>query len=493
MASGSNRFLQYTKQQAPKEAPAGAVYHRLRTTGGSGIMNNRTNLTSDEIRDDRQIIVSRLGQNQPDVMVPFELSFDSFDELLQGAIGGQWMGGQTIAVNASVDTGGIFTLTTGEWADYPISVGDYVIVNGTANTDIVGVVGVIGEDATANELTVYEVGTTDPITTTTETVDFTFITGHYAEIIDTSANTITVVGTELTITRATGTWEDVGVELGDKLWFDGFSEATNNGWKKVGAVDGAELTIVESELADETLSTGDLTVATSTGFITVGTVLDYFAFEEGFTDVVSGDDIDGEAVTDGVFHYILGAYVNTFSMSVQPDAIVTGELDFQGLIYSGFKNESIAPSVETSNINEVFDSFTGDLYIPNAPAMTGVVTGLDFTLDNGLIRRYALMDKDAISIGDGRSNVTGTLNAYFENADISNLFEQETEFVLAIRTEDLDGNSYLFGWPRVKLTSDGRDVTENDVTQNVGFQALGGLAADKKKTMYVLRQPAIAE
>lgn len=488
MATGSNRFLQYVKQDTPRELPSPANFTRLRNTGGSGIANNRTSLSSNEIRSDRQIIESRLGQNQPDVTIPIELSFDSYDDLIQGALGGAWIGGQTITANMSSTVGGVFTLTSGVWADYQIAVGDYVLINGTTNTDIVGEVGVIN----GADLTVYEIGTTTPITTANETVDVTFVTGHYAEEIDTSANTLTVAATGQTITRASGSWITLSVEVGDRIHFQGFSTGANNGWLKVSAVTATELTIEGASLADETISTGTVTLITNTGFITVGTDLNSFAIEEGFTDIDSGTDIDGESVTAGVFHNILGCYIASWNLNIQPDSMLTGEFGMQGLIYSGFKNATVADGVANSNVNNVLDSFTGSLRIPSAPDMQSVITGLNFTLDNGLIRRYALMDKDAISIGDGRSNVTGTLNAYFENADVSNLFENETDLEASIRTEDLDGNSYTFGWPMIKLTSDSRDVTENDVTETLNFQALGGLASDKKKTMYVLRQPVVA-
>ena len=493
MASGSNRYIQYTKQDSPKVLPTPNVFKRLRTTGGSGLMNNRTNITSDEIRDDRQIIVSRLGQNQPDVTIPYELSYNSFEELFQGAFGSSWVGGETLTVTADITVGGLLTLSAGEWADYAIQEGDFVLLNSAGNTDVLGYVGLIGEDLTADELTLYVVGTeSTPVTTTAETgSEFTLVTGHYADVIDNTAVTLTVDADAGSITASASYWLELGVEPGDKVWFGGFTEVANNGWKKVISATDTVLTFDEI-LADETKDSGNTEITTSTGFITVGKNLDYFAFEEGFTDITSGNDIDGQATPDGVFHNCLGAYVASMSMNVQPDAIITGDFAFQALTYSGFKNATVATAIQESNINEVFDSFTGDLFIPSAPGMQTVITGLNFTLDNGLIRRYALMDKDAISIGDGRANVSGTLNAYFENADVSNLFEQEQEFAMAIRTEDLHGNSYTFGFPRCKLTNDGRDVSENDVTQNVGFQSLGGLASEKKKTFYMLRQPRLA-
>jgi len=492
MATGSNRFLQYVKQQdSPRQLPTSAKFVRLRNTGGGGIANNRTNITSNEIRDDRQIIESRLGQNQPDISVPFELSFDSFDELISGALGRKWHGGYTIIAEAEVTTGGVFTLQSGAWADHPISVGDYVLINGTANTNLVGEVGVIGGSGGA-DMTVYNIGTTTGMTTSTETVTFYFITGHYAEEIDTSAIGLTVAATGQTITRASGSWIDLGVEIGDKIHFQGFSTPANNGWVEVETVTATVITVRDGALADETISTGTVQLITSSGFVTVGNDLGFYAIEEGFTDIDSGKDIDGDDVNAGVFHHILGNYIGSWNLSIQPDSVLTGEFSFQGLVYSGFQSATSADEVQESNTNNVFDSFTGNLIIPNAPEIQSVITGLDFTLDNGLNRRYALMDKNAISIGDGRSSVSGSLNAYFENADLSNIFEKEVEIQASVRTEDLSGNSYTFGWPKMKLSGDTRDISESDVTQSLNFQALGGTASDKKKTMYVLRQPKVA-
>jgi len=500
MSTGSNRYIQYVKQSSPKVLPSPANFTKLRTTGGSGLMNNRTNITSNEIRDDRQIIVSRLGQNQPDTTIPFELSYESFDDFMQGALGGEWVGGQNLTANATMDIAGVITLATGEWADYAIAVGDFVLLNATGNTNVIAKVGAIGTGLTADELTLVDVDD-DPLGTAdvADAEDFSLITGHYAAKTGTDlalAGTIAVVASTFTMTQTTTgtTFGDLGVEVGDKVFFAGFSEENNNGWHKVTAIDttGKILTLGDSTLTDESAPAADVSLVTSTGFITVGKNLDFYAVEEGFTDVTSGTDINGGSVTEGVYHHSLGNYVSSMNMSVQPDSIITGEFAFQALTYSGFVNASVASAVQESNINQVLDSFTGNLLIPDAPDMQGVVTGLDFTLDNGLNRRYALMDKDAISIGDGRSTVTGSLNAYFENADVSNLFENETEFVLSLRSEDLDGNSYTFGWPRVKLNSDSRDVTENDVTSSFGFAALGGLASEKKKTMYILKQPVIA-
>lgn len=63
---------------------------RIRNTGGSGINVNRTEMQSQELRDDRQIEDMRLGNRRPELSIPFELSYEAFDDLLAAALWGDW-------------------------------------------------------------------------------------------------------------------------------------------------------------------------------------------------------------------------------------------------------------------------------------------------------------------------------------------------------------------------------------------------------------------
>ena len=158
-----------------------------------------------------------------------------------------------------------------------------------------------------------------------------------------------------------------------------------------------------------------------------------------------------------------------------------------GVTYSGFSATTATNSLTDGNTNDVFDSYTGTLSIPGVDDC--VITGFDFSLENNLNVRYALLQKDACSIGEGRINVTGTLNAYFPDSTLSKIYNAETELNVAMYFEDLDGNGYTFGFPKVKFTTDAIDVAENDVTESIGFTALGGDAT--YTTMYVIKHPKV--
>ena len=402
MAEGSQRFLAYATEVLAGTASTSTL-QKLRNTGGSGIANERTSITSNEIRSDRAITVSRLGNNQPNLNIPMEFSYESYEDFMAAALGHSttWA---AVAYSTAITTTGITV---------------------TSATD----------------------------------------------------GTITSDGGE--------SWVANGVRVGDMVTFTGF--VTNNVTSEVTRISGPTdniLTLGNATLIAETsVANVKCNQATAITDITCGAIDTAFTVEEGFTDL-----------TVKQYQYILGSYVSSWNMSIQPDAVVTGGFDFQAMVYGALSGveldsgDNTDGTTDITNVNNIFDSYTGVMYIEGLTE-TCIVTGLDFTLDNALNRRYSLMDKDACSVGQGRTNVTGTINAFFDSSTLSDLFNDEETFKMSIRLEDLDGNSYVIGFPAVKITSDGKDVSENDVTQTLNFQALGTDTTDT--TMYVRKQAVV--
>jgi hypothetical protein len=473
MANGSERYIAYAKEAVEKTAPTGA-YTKLRTTGGSGIANERTSVTSNEIRDDRQITISRLGNNQPNVAIPFEFSWESFDSIMEGALGGTWIGDyeltETVTISAAADT--IILEDNSSWAEKGVAVGDYIVIRNSDSDDGVYIVDAFSTTTgTDDTITVLEAdGATSPTFTGSTTDEVNVDGGAYGGRIDTTGNTLTVSATNKTVTAASTAFS--AVRVGDVIYFAGFTNGGNNGYKRVTTATDTVLTFADDTFTNETATTVDVDYAQHVAMLTVGTDLATYTIEEGFTDVSE-------------YHYSAGCKVASMSMSLQPDSVITGDVSFQGQTYSEFSATPVSGSTVSASSSEVFDSYTGSLYFGSD--MQCVITGMDFTLDNGLNRRYALMQKDACGIGEGRSNVSGTVNAYFPDSTLADKFSNEEVFDVRIQLEDLNNNSYTFGWPRLKFNSDSRDVTENDVTESLGFMALGGDAT--LTNMYVRKQP----
>lgn len=475
MASGSERYIAYAKETVEKTAPTGA-YQKLRTTGGSGIANERTSVTSNEIRDDRQITISRLGNNQPNIAIPFEFSWESFDDLLEGALGNEWVGdyelSETVSFGDGTDT--ITLDDASSWEDKGVATGDYIIIRGSVSNDGIYTVYAFSDSGgTSDVISVYAVDGSSAVSFTVEaSVTVNVDGGAYGGEIDTTDNTLTVSATNKTITASTTAFSTFRV--GDAVYFTGFTDAGNNGYKRVTAASDMVLTFADDTLVDASETTVTVEYGIHAALLTVGVDLSTFTIEEGFSDITE-------------YKYSAGAKVASMSMSIQPDSVITGDFSLQGQTYSGFSATPISGSTIAPPTTEVLDSYTGTLYFGSD--MQCVITGMDFTLDNGLNRRYALMQKDACGIGEGRSNVSGTVSAYFPDSTLADKYDAEDTFDVRIQLEDLYNNSYTFGWPRLKFNSDSFDVTENDVTESLGFMALGGDA--DLTNMYIRKQPNI--
>lgn len=371
MAEGSRRRISYVAEVDWGVTPATPAMKLLRNTGGGGIQMQRDSLQSQEYRSDRQIAAMRLGNKRPTMEVPFEFSFESFDDMLEGALFGTW---------------------------------------------------------------------TTPYTLTNQTV--------------------TVNATAKTFARATGSWITDGVMVGDKIVTTGFEEAGNNGTFLVSEV--SELTITcatASDLVNVTDDTG-VGVTTTRQRLKQGTTSKSFTFEEGFVDITQ-------------YQNLVGAMINTLSLSISTNAMVTGSFGIIGKGASAFSSVSLDDSPETAPTSDPFDSYTGSLTEGGASA---VVTAVNLSLNNGLEALFACFADMAHRVGVGRANLTGSLSAFFENAVTANKFLNETESALVFSLVDLDGNSYTFTVPRIKYTGGTKNVSENNIVMDYPFQALADAA-----------------
>ncbi len=187
-----------------------------------------------------------------------------------------------------------------------------------------------------------------------------------------------------------------------------------------------------------------------------GTTAKFMTLERAFSDITQ-------------FGVFTGCMINSFSLSIPANNIVTGSFGIVGKdgSYSGTALDA-APTV--SQTEEPYDTFTGVIQEGGSPI--AIVTSLDINLENGLDTNFVIGSDAAASITDGRSNVTGTVSAYFENLTMLNKFIDETESSIEVT---LGGTSkkYDILIPRIKYTGGDNPVTgEGPIMLNMPFQAL---------------------
>ena len=195
--------------------------------------------------------------------------------------------------------------------------------------------------------------------------------------------------------------------------------------------------------------------------IVIGTTQKSLRLQKAFTDV-------------GEYHEFPGCVVSSWSVSVEPNAMVTSTFSIMG---KSMETSQTMTSPQSKASNAPFDSFSG--YIREAassPASSdniAVVTGIDFTLENNLTPLQVVGARQAQGLAEGRADVTGTLSAYFASSDLLNRFLNETETEIEFQLVDDSSNTLTFYFPRVKFT--GSDIPvdgEGPITMSLPFTAL---------------------
>lgn len=165
-----------------------------------------------------------------------------------------------------------------------------------------------------------------------------------------------------------------------------------------------------------------------------------------------------------------GVKVNTLSLSIPMNAMVTGTLSLLGR-----DNEFIAahpdPSPDESATFSPFDGIKGQLL--EGGALIAYVTAVELNITNNMEAEFVLFDKGAAQITPGRNNITGTLSLKFVNTDMLKKFRDEVESSLVITLGDGQRGSYTITLPRIKYTGGDKPVDgEGSIALSMPFQAL---------------------
>lgn len=88
-ASGARHSIAYVSEATYGTTPATPAFKKVRHTGAT-LGLSKDSITSEEIRDDRQISVHRHGNRKVGGDISGELSYGSFDDLLEAVLCGSW-------------------------------------------------------------------------------------------------------------------------------------------------------------------------------------------------------------------------------------------------------------------------------------------------------------------------------------------------------------------------------------------------------------------
>jgi len=373
----SNRAALYYGEEVTWGTLATCTFQELRFTGES-FAYNITNVTSAEIRSDRQ--VTDLIQSDADTGggFNFEFSYDSFNAFLEGALWSDWS--TALAISAG-------------------KIGIYTNGNITAS------------GATAG------------------TTNFSLAT--------------------------VGQW----IEL------RGSAVATNNGYYQITAKTSSNLITVTP--APDATATG----ATATVITIKGSYLRNGTTEHSYSVIRYHGGL-----ASGQYFTFLGQVINTFNLSAQAGAILTGSFDFIGKKGSLAQSSASVTAATAAGTTSVLNSVSNVAEVREAGSDVAscLVQGLDFSVANNVRGMKALATLGNCDIGVGKCDVTGTLTAYFKDNSLYDKYLAATASSISYKVEDSSGNAYIIDMPQIEFETDGINVggQDQDVTETLGFRAL---------------------
>ena len=191
-----------------------------------------------------------------------------------------------------------------------------------------------------------------------------------------------------------------------------------------------------------------------------GVVRRSFTVERGFTGIDTPE-----------YHRSTGVVLSGFELSVSPNAYATMNYTTLGKGLTVNTAQVAGSTYSAASTNIPFDSFTGSITEGGSPV--AVVTQLDLSLDNGMEPTFVVFDSETLLPTDGKSRVTGTLTAYYEDSALYTKFINGTFSAIVFTLTDPDGNDYEFNLPNIKYTGGNPDVSgEGPVTLALEFSAI---------------------
>lgn len=271
----------------------------------------------------------------------------------------------------------------------------------------------------------------------------------------------------------TGANFDTLFRVGQWVKFSNFEldggSAANNGYFMVTAVSANTITVNNASSATD--ASPDASTSVVGSMIRNGTLCRSYYIEREHTDLAS------------TFFQFRGMVVESMSLAFSANAIITGSFSFVGKegIPAAATLGDGSPTAATINDSMNATKHVGDIYEGSTLAvMSEGLSTLNLTVANQLRNRPAIGHRGGIGIGAGWCEVTGDLEAYYENNDLATKIVNHSDTGIHIRVWDGDsdtqtGNAIFITIPRVKLTANPSGQIEGvnqDVMINPSLQGL---------------------
>lgn len=228
--------------------------------------------------------------------------------------------------------------------------------------------------------------------------------------------------------------------------------------------------------SDWAVDTGLSGTESGTDLLQNGTTSKSYTLEAEYADITQ-------------FQSFTGCRVNSFNLSIRPGQVITGSFGFMGKANALAGTTVGTGSATAATTTKIFNAVDHVSAVSEGGSSIEIV-GLDLSIANNL-RPQAIVGQLALDgIGYGDFNLTGTLEAYFENATLLNKFLNFTASSLRVTLTDTAGNAYVIDIPNIQYSDGDNPVSgkNTDVIVRMPFQAL--YDSTSGKTIQITRNPA---
>jgi hypothetical protein len=288
-------------------------------------------------------------------------------------------------------------------------------------------------------------------------------------------------GASNTYVVTTANFTSQNIAVGQWIYVGGFTNAANNGWKKV-AIIAAKLLTLATGSTTTTEAAGSLAITMDSSYIRNGAELTSFSAQMEYLDQTN------------LFRLITGNRINSFSLDISAQSIITGSIGMSGKTMTRPTAKSGSGSVTGYTENEVMsevDAFTG-FWIDGAEVTTYEMVSTSLNISANSRPQSGLGNLAKIGMQLGPLEVSGSMEFYLETANFGTLQDMllnYTSFELAYAITDGAGHQYHIVLPKCHLTSEAGSVAgvDSDVMLSFDFAAEPATIGAETKTIQISR------
>jgi len=197
----------------------------------------------------------------------------------------------------------------------------------------------------------------------------------------------------------------------------------------------------------------------STNVLKAGTTRRSFTIERKFANLATPE-----------YHRYTGVEFDGFSLSVTPDAIVSGSFTTMGQDYAIATAAIAGATYPAATTTIPITSFSGS--VNEGGSSIAIITSIEMTLENGLSPLHVVGSDLTNQPGIARSRVSGTLGLWFQSKALLDKFINETASSIDFTLTD-GTSSYTFDMGNVKYNGGQPDVDgDGEIQISLPFTAL---------------------